>query len=65
MIYGILHNKIVSQIDTKINQAVLSHVSESNSFSFETTLFKICFIVAIATIVTGITVNLYYHNLFY
>lgn len=65
MIYDILHNKIVSQIDTKINQAVLSHLDESSGFGFETTLFKVCLFTAVVAIVTGVTVNLHYHNLFY
>lgn len=56
---------IVAQIDTKINRVVLSHVSESNSFDFEANLFRVCFLMAIAAIVTGIVVNLHYHNLFY
>lgn len=61
MIYDILHNKIVSQIDLKINQVVLTHVSESSSFDFEATLFKICLFTAVTAIVLGIVVNFFSH----
>lgn len=65
MIYNILHNKIIAQIDTKINRAVLSHVTENDSFGLEATLFKICFFTAVTAIMAGVAVNLHYHNLFY
>lgn len=60
-----LIDSIISKIDAKINLVVLNHLDESNSFSFESALFRVCFLIAIAAIVTGIAVNLHYHNLFY
>jgi len=48
-------DKIVSQSRLKINQIAFSNLD---------ILFAICFVTAVATIVTGITVNLYCHNLF-
>lgn len=54
-----LTDSILSKIDAKINLIVLNHVSESDSFDFESTLFKVFFITAVVAIVTGVTVDLF------
>lgn len=56
-----LIESIISKIDLKINLIVLNHVSESDSFDFESTLFRIFFITAVVAIVTGIVVNFFSH----
>lgn len=49
-------NKIVSQSSYKINHIALSKLD---------VIFVICLVTTTAAIITGIAINIHYHNLFY
>ena len=55
MYYETFLTKILAQFSCKINQIAISRLDA---------IFAICFVMAVTTIVTGIAINLHYHNLF-